>query len=115
MITRRKAPRRRSKGTEAVMKIYWAKAKQFLAEHPQCAVFYDRPSRDVHHQRGRAATLLLDDRFWIPISRDGHLWVDAHPLEARKRGLLCAAGEWNRPPRDERTEEIRQLMRDAKK
>lgn len=68
-------------------------------------------SRDVHHSRGRAGTLLIDVRFWKAVSRRGHYWIDDHPKEARAMGLLCEPGEWNRPPRDAETARLKQLMR----
>lgn len=52
---------------------------------------------EVHHTRGRAGALLLDKRFWIAVSRIGHRWIHSNPAEARRRGWLCAVGEWNKP------------------
>lgn len=52
---------------------------------------------DCHHTRGRAGTLLMDERFWQPVCRRHHDWVAAHPREARDFGLLCQAGLWNTP------------------
>lgn len=52
---------------------------------------------DVHHQRGKLGPLLMDKRFWIPVCRGLHNWIGAHPAEARKLGLLCHPGEWNKP------------------
>jgi len=58
----------------------------------------NRPSElDVHHTRGRAGTLLLDWRHWRALRRECHEWVAAHPVEARRRGLLCEPGLWNVP------------------
>lgn len=53
---------------------------------------------EVHHTRGRAGGLLLDEQFWMAVSKAGHRWIHAHPAEARRRGWLCAVGEWNTPP-----------------
>jgi len=54
---------------------------------------------EVHHMRGRAGSLLLDERFWMAISKQGHRWVHEHMDEARKLGWLCEIGKWNTPER----------------
>ncbi len=81
--------------------------RMFLRENPQCAVLevaFDRqkPATDVHHSRGRAGTLYLDTRFWIPVSREGHRWIEenrnlARKLEWEGRPILAAVGKWNNP------------------
>lgn len=49
----------------------------------KCAVYKDLPAEDVHHMQGRTGyadewarendlPLLLDDRFWLPVSREAH-------------------------------------------
>ena len=52
---------------------------------------------EVHHTRGRAGTLLTDERHWIAVSKLGHRWIHEHPAEARARGWICAEGKWNTP------------------
>ena len=54
---------------------------------------------EVHHLRGRAGSLLCDERFWIALSKQGHRWVHENPEKARNMGFLCAKGEWNTPPK----------------
>jgi len=54
---------------------------------------------EVHHMRGRAGSLLCDERFWIALSKQGHRWVHENPEKARNMGFLCAKGEWNTPPK----------------
>lgn len=51
---------------------------------------------DVHHKRGRLGQLLLCKRFWMPVSRKGHQWIQDHPDEARKHGWLAQKGDWHR-------------------
>lgn len=52
---------------------------------------------DVHHKRGRVGyadqwardndiPLLLDPRFFLGVSREGHEWIESHPKEARELG-----------------------------
>jgi len=55
---------------------------------------------DAHHSRGRAGSLLMDKRFWIPVCRRAHAWIQDHPQEARALGLLCEPGEWNVPVKE---------------
>ena len=62
-----------------------------------CGCFKKGERLDVHHARGRAGALLLDWRHWRALRRECHDWVAAHPVEARRRGLLCEPGLWNVP------------------
>lgn len=77
---------------------YYKLRKPFL-EGKRCAVFPHLTATDVHHVRGRAGSLLLDTRYWLPVSRAGHYWIDTHRNEARARGWLAKLGEWNRVDR----------------
>jgi hypothetical protein len=58
-----------------------------------------RDLNEVHHTRGRAGSLLMDQRFWIPLSKAGHRWVHENMAEARAREWICEAGLWNKPER----------------
>ena len=51
---------------------------------------------DCHHQRGRVASLLMDERYWVPLCRFHHSYVENHPDWARKHGFLCEKGMWNK-------------------
>lgn len=80
--------------------LYSVRRREFLGMYPRCAVFPALPAKQVHHSRGRLGPLLLDQRFWIPVSMAGHNWIDSHREEARQRDwrgvkLLCARGNWN--------------------
>ena len=50
---------------------------------------------EVHHTHGRRGRLLRYKPWWLALSRLGHRWVHQHPKEARERGWLCPAGQWN--------------------
>ena len=93
-----------------IMRMYCVLKTRFLREHPSCAVDGWRPSCDVHHVRGRAGTLLIDTRFWLPVSRQGHDWIHRHPVLARIRGLLAERGYWGTAPKDAITARLRGLM-----
>lgn len=52
---------------------------------------------EPHHFRGRLGPLLTDTRFFIPVCRKAHRWIDANRAEARLMGLLCDIGQFNTP------------------
>lgn len=56
---------------------------------------------EVHHIRGRGyggrGPLLMDKRFWVAVSKQGHRWIHSHPTEARLYGWLPPVGEYNKP------------------
>ena len=81
----------------------YIKAKaRFLAAHPWCAwgLAQVPPKRirasAVHHVRGRAGALLLDERFWLAVSQRGHRAIHDAPVVARELGLICPLGSWGR-------------------
>lgn len=73
----------------------------FLRVNPACAVKPGREADDVHHLRGRSGSLLRDTRYWLPVSRAAHVWIDANRAEARAKGWLCEKGDWLRVDEDE--------------
>lgn len=96
-------PRKRSKAMTKRMKIYNQEVKKWL-KGKTCAVFpfcvvYQRPNpaTQCHHLRGRVGSLLMDKRFWLPVSAEGHNWIHENMEQARKLGFLCAKGQWNNP------------------
>lgn len=95
---RRTRVRPRSKAMKRRLQEYWKLAARFLADHPHCKkTGCKKPSKDVHHTRGRAGELLLDWRLWLPLCREDHDWVRDNPAAARSAGLLCEKGKWNEP------------------
>jgi len=86
-----KAPKPIAKTSDKMaqaLKIYSVKRRKFLEANPRCEVFPDKPSIEVHHGKGRATIeLLLDDNYWIAVSREGHDWIHANPKEAMERGF----------------------------
>lgn len=72
---------------------------EFLKKNRKCVVYPERKSVDVHHAKGRSyltfedqwakdndIPLLLDARFFIAVSRDGHNWIEANPDAAKEKG-----------------------------
>ena len=76
-------------------RIYSAKRKAFLSEHPICEMpsplgvgLCRMRSMDVHHSKGRYGGNYLNESTWIALCREHHDWIHRHPKEARERGLL---------------------------
>lgn len=71
-------------------------------ENVHCIVqmlVFDRIARaiQVHHWRGRIGSLLMDQRFWLPCSAEGHYWIHANPKAAKLCGLIAGGKAWNVP------------------
>lgn len=94
---------KKSRGKRAGQRqAYKAQARRFLEANPVCQVWpmkgnRKRPSVDVHHMRGRFGSLLIDQRFWMAVSREAHDEIHRHPDAARRAGYLCPKGQWNVP------------------
>jgi hypothetical protein len=76
----------RSKKMDKNMVIYNKLRKQFLKDNPICPVTGE-PATDIHHKRGRLGKLLLDQKFWLAVSRKGHKAIEANPEWAKKMGF----------------------------
>jgi len=77
--------------------IYSERRKIFL-EGKQCAVFPNLKATQVHHQAGRKGyvdqwaydngiTAFLDERFWLPVSEEGHIKIEADTIWAKDMGF----------------------------
>jgi len=66
---------------------YSADRKVFLdkPENAKCPIT-GWPTTDVHHKRGRIGDLLLDQRYWVALSREGHDYVEDNPIWAKENG-----------------------------
>ncbi len=85
-------------------RLYRMRVKEWLRlpENRWCRVYLLLLGRRVsaaqcHHFQGRRGMLLLYEPFWIPVSFEGHRWIDEHREEARKLKLLCPLGRYNSP------------------
>lgn len=103
MIRRRTRIKSRTPQRAKEVREYNAEAKAWLLlpENRFCAVakaLNKLPARStqVHHMRGRIGRLLLDKRYWKPVSNDGHRWIHDNIEEARALGLICQRGEWHK-------------------
>lgn len=74
----------------------------FLKEHPKCmagvAGVCKGSATEIHHIRGRVGRLLCDKRFFLAICRPCHNWIGDNGAEARRKGLLAPAQEFNVHP-----------------
>lgn len=90
----------------AARAVYNARVREWI-KGKRCAVYRTIPATQCHHQRGRLGSLLMDERFWIPVSSAGHARIGTGPEWARRTfafltdgralTLLCQRGEWNTP------------------
>jgi len=66
---------------------YQLKRILFLREpHNQKCPVTGKPTTDVHHMKGRIGNLLLDERYWIALSREGHKYIEENPEWAKENG-----------------------------
>ena len=95
---------RRTPGRAQEERRYWARVQEWLRlpENRWCRVYLlllgrHEPATQCHHYRGRRGRLLLYEPFWIPVSWEGHRWIDEHREQARVLNLLCPLGRYNSP------------------
>lgn len=105
-----------SKKRQVTSKEYREKARAFVAaaiargetcpvvaaiEDLRESIRYGHPCcnrlNEIHHTRGRAGSLLLDERFWLAVSENGHRFIHENMDLAREYGWLCEKGLWNNP------------------
>jgi hypothetical protein len=87
-VKKEKAPYRiprRSKKRAAQERKYLKMRKIFL-EGKRCAVFPHLPATEVHHVRGRIGVRLLDENYWLAVSREGHVFIEENPRVAYEKG-----------------------------
>lgn len=90
---------KQSEDMKRIMPIYLRNKKRFL-RGKKCAVMPHLDAVDVHHSCGRGIDsyydewaqergicLLLDERFWVPVSREGHTEIEMRPNWAKQMGF----------------------------
>jgi hypothetical protein len=62
---------------------------EFLSrpENQWCAVYPWLPATQVHHKRGRLGKLLLDQRYWLGVSDEGHKRIENFPEWAKENNF----------------------------
>lgn len=96
--------RRRESSIYSKIKLVW------LPKNARCLACNLRKTDDVHHMRGRLRSLLIDLRFWLPVCRSCHDWIQANPRMARELGWLAELGKWKVEPKDAQTNRLRDVL-----
>lgn len=65
---------------------YNQEAKEFV-KGKMCAVFPKKKATQVHHKKGRIAGLLLNKKYWLPVSMSGHEKIEKNPNWAKEMGF----------------------------
>lgn len=91
--------KKQSEAMKRIMPIYLRQKVKFL-KGKKCAVMPHLDAVDVHHIAGRGIDsyydewaqernicLLLDERFWLAVSREGHAEIERRPAWARRMGF----------------------------
>lgn len=80
-----------SKKREKESREYTIKRLKFLAqpENMKCPITGERAT-EIHHTYSGAnrSRFYLDETTWMAVSRKGHLWIHANPVEARELNYL---------------------------
>ncbi len=64
----------------------YSKLKKQFIKDKICPVMLI-PATDIHHMKGRSSIeLLLDTRYWLAVSREGHRFIEQHPDWAKFHG-----------------------------
>jgi hypothetical protein len=94
--------KRRTPERAAEERIYNQQVKEWLRlpENKWCQVYLrltveHRRATQCHHFQGRSGSLLLYREYWIPVSMEGHKWIEDNMDQARELGLLCPLGFYN--------------------
>ena len=69
---------------------YNREAKVFKEENPNCKAGIPGKctgmTTEVHHIAGRIGLMLLYQPYWLPTCHECHVWIEAHPIEAKELG-----------------------------
>lgn len=100
----RKPLKKQSQARKHANKKYLEQREDFLRAKPVCGGCLTRdrnpaPAAQIHHSRGRIGRLLRDEKYWIGVCNDCHLWIHSNPNAARELGLLASIADWNTVPR----------------
>lgn len=86
VIDAKKKPiKRLSDKRNAQNKEYLKKRATFL-KNKVCPVT-GQEATEIHHMKGRIGKLLTDEKFWLAVSRKGHIEIENNPLWAYEQGF----------------------------
>ena len=64
----------------------YSKLKEEFIKGKECPVYPHLPVVDIHHMAGKVGDLFLDTRYWLAVSRKGHIKIELNPKWAREMG-----------------------------
>lgn len=70
--------------------------KNALAFAEQVTPARKHAATTIHHLRGRAGELLLNEKYWRGCCLKSHQFISDNVIIARLAGLLCQPGEWGK-------------------
>jgi hypothetical protein len=81
----------------------YSKEKAVFIVGKVCPVYPELKVEDIHHKKGRdgyadqwardnGITLKMDKRFWLAVSRKGHIWIGLNPVKAIEKGYSLPRG-----------------------
>jgi hypothetical protein len=80
------------------LKAYYKVRDTFMKAHPKCQwPTCNKAATDCHHSRGRAGSLISDERHFRALCREHHNLCSSEPNLARSVSMLCERGLWNSP------------------
>jgi len=59
-------------------------------ENDKCAVYPHLKATQVHHKKGRIGGLLWDQRFFLPVSHQGHEYIHNNVEWANNKGFILS-------------------------
>ena len=83
-VKRQRISKQSDEGKER-MAVYGAINRMFLLMNLECEIC-GRNSDEVHHKKGRIGDLLYDVRFFLPVCRICHDFIEKHPETAYMNG-----------------------------
>lgn len=67
-----------------MLQVYWQMLPDFL-EGKRCPITGGKAT-EVHHMKGREGALLNDTKYWLAVSREGHIRIENNPEWAKEMG-----------------------------
>lgn len=80
------APRSKGRAKEEREYSKLVKEWKLLPENQICKVCNSAPTEDCHHQKGRIGPLLLDQRYWLPVCRSCHNYIQVDSAFSIREG-----------------------------
>jgi hypothetical protein len=64
----------------------YTKLKKEFIKGKVCPIYPHLKVVDIHHKLGRNGVLLNDTRYWLAVSRKGHMKIELNPKWAKEQG-----------------------------